>query len=289
MSRFVSSDIVKDGVNYYAYASSNPLNVVDRNGFWNADVHVESTMQWVNSINALHPSSLNINGVSAAQIIADANKGVDWDINTNALPLSSAAIPHGLTVLEGFGNLSSPPVAGGIGSPIVNPALAAVNAVQSMATMGQGLAGIANVATNSDTAIQQFHFNIATDGSDIRQTIANDKLGLAIAAWNGGDQEGALQLLGQGLHALQDMDAHGNAVGIGSWWFESHLRILTDNFDNKMYDWADPSMTSVRPTNKVTLSCGTEVYAMLRYRRTQLTTLLYLHRFTDATLRNCET
>jgi RHS repeat-associated protein len=52
------------------------------------------------------------------------------------------------------------------------------------------------------------HFDYDSTSGDSRLTHAENDLNAAVQAWLNGDQDSALDLLGRGLHSLQDIDAH---------------------------------------------------------------------------------
>ncbi|TYQ14733.1 UNVERIFIED_CONTAM: RHS repeat-associated protein [Acetivibrio alkalicellulosi] len=77
----------------------------------------------------------------------------------------------------------------------------------------------------------------------------------------------ALKILGQGLHSLQDIDAHGN-IGINNKLIASH--IFMRGVDNRNYDWTDDTKT------KVTRSTEQN-----RYNNTKNQSIIYLTRFIE--------
>ena len=289
MSRFISSDIVKHGNNYYAYASANPLNLVDRNGLFDDYVHIgvrEANGEFLpaqppsQAPNAINGTGNIVNSLydfgriappeaNLAYTIANHNKNIDWPQINVALPSGSSTEINTRYLISDW-----------------NPSQAVQSQESDRSWWQTVLVGPLQIDSNIAIPVPGLnsvphHFNRNTDGTDSRQDIASTNLAGAIDAFNRGDYDGAWLLLGQGLHALQDIDAHGN-VGMGNW-----IAAHGPNFDNAEFDWEDATMTSVRPSNTVTLACGTEVLAMLRYRRTQLTTMLYLNHFLDGTVRNC--
>jgi RHS repeat-associated protein len=113
---------------------------------------------------------------------------------------------------------------------------------------------------------QSYHFNTNKTGSDSRQVHADEHLQKAISS---GDHK----TLGQGLHALQDIQAHGNYGG--SLW-KSHPTTKGPNrkismVDDPTYDWADSNRNSVVP-----VTGGGDG---LRILRTELATKDYLTKF----------
>ena len=80
------------------------------------------------------------------------------------------------------------------------------------------------------------------------------------------DKDYALKLLGEGLHALQDVDAHGQ-IGVDD-VIASHVGLK--GIDDPNYDWADSSQTSVVKSTE-----------QKRYNNTKNNTIDYLKRFIE--------
>ena len=142
---------------------------------------------------------------------------------------------------------------------------------------------------------QSYHFNRNTDGTDSRQEHADRNLQRAIDLWNKANElekqpndkyskyrdagiatirEQALKLLGQGLHALQDIQAHGN-IGIYEWWWASHADMM--EIDDIRFDWGDSSKTWVKESDR-----------QLRLKMTELFTMMYLAEFIAGVGMECD-
>ena len=142
---------------------------------------------------------------------------------------------------------------------------------------------------------QSYHFNRNTDGTDSRQEHADKNLQRAIDLWNKANElekqpndkyskyrdagiaairEQALKLLGQGLHALQDIQAHGR-IGIYDGWWASHVDMM--EIDDIRFDWGDSSLTWVKESDE-----------QFRLKMTELFTLMYLAEFIAGVGRECE-
>ena len=115
---------------------------------------------------------------------------------------------------------------------------------------------------------QSYHFNRNTSGPDSRQVHADQNLASAISV--GGSSSSAHQDLGQGLHALQDIQAHGN-YGVGNPIAEHIMPGNGAIVDDPKYDWTDGHRNSVSPT--VDGENG------IRILRTELATKDYLTKF----------
>lgn len=93
---------------------------------------------------------------------------------------------------------------------------------------------------------QSWHFNTNDSGTDSRVLYANRRINDAVGFWNMHSFQKAIQHLGWGLHAVQDMEAHGQ-IGRGKWMpqhlvsakYKAHIK-QADNID---YDWTDRSHT----------------------------------------------
>jgi len=113
---------------------------------------------------------------------------------------------------------------------------------------------------DSDINKKRYHFNCnkSKDGSDSRSLIAYKNKEKAIKLWNKGgkeNQEKALELLGEGLHALQDIEAHGNN-GVGS-LIKSHngWQFIFSGFNKEIqddieYDWTSDKRKTVTKSDK---------------------------------------
>lgn len=114
---------------------------------------------------------------------------------------------------------------------------------------------------------QYFHFNGNKTGTDSRIEYSNDMLTNALNSWKYNNKSNALMYLGYGLHAIQDIEAHGQ-IGRGD---DVPVHGLTA--DNPDYDWKDSSHTTLvnAPGN-----------SQPRKDDTYNSTLNYLRRFCNA-------
>ena len=98
---------------------------------------------------------------------------------------------------------------------------------------------------------QFYHFNKYKRGSkDSRREFAEKKLEAAKHAWSNGDKELAIKHLGYGLHAIQDIFAHGQ-IGRGL-LIPQHITLGIGNpnsknvADNINYEWCNTARTKLR-------------------------------------------
>ncbi|MCL2152224.1 MAG: DUF6531 domain-containing protein [Oscillospiraceae bacterium] len=145
-----------------------------------------------------------------------------------------------------------------------------------------------NLGTNPFPIVgdQSYHFNTtpfySVNQIDTRQQHADENLQIAIELWNQGREDEALQVLGMGLHALQDIEAHGNAdvdiiavlgfspIAYLLYGTRVYSHVTLANIDDTKYDWTNEGRTSVklsethqrlRDTEKVTKEYLTEFAA----------------------------
>ena len=71
--QWLSSDPMKDGLNWYQYVGSNPATYTDPWGLWKSDVHYSYTYIWAKRLGI---------GDEQAKIIAKASDGVDTTLET---------------------------------------------------------------------------------------------------------------------------------------------------------------------------------------------------------------
>lgn len=113
---------------------------------------------------------------------------------------------------------------------------------------------------------QYFHFNGNKTGTDSRTKYSNDMMTNALSAYKVNKSKG-LMYLGYGLHAIQDIEAHGQ-IGRGA-----DVPAHGVTADNPNYEWKDSSHTTLQKVS------GT---AQPRYSATYTSSLNYLKRFCNA-------
>ena len=208
LGRFMSEDPAKSGLNWYVYCENNPLKFVDPWGLWGANVHWGETKKWASAW-------VGTKGFTEY----DAGMLAFYDNNTDA-------VENGISPFPAIGD-------------------------------------------------QSYHFNTNATGVDSRLQHAAENLNNAIWAWNQAkinytnnlknlenfvpgsaaykaeerrinnlyraDKDYALKFLGEGLHAIQDIEAHGNITK--GWWISGHISM--EGVDDINYDWTDLSRTNV--------------------------------------------
>lgn len=106
---------------------------------------------------------------------------------------------------------------------------------------------------------QYFHFNGNATGTDSRVEYADDMLENAVNSWKYSKQK-SLMYLGYGLHAIQDIQAHGQ---IGRGW---EIPVHGATADDENYVWSDSSHKRLRLKRKNDQSRKTSTYyASLNY------------------------
>lgn len=113
---------------------------------------------------------------------------------------------------------------------------------------------------------QYFHFNGNKTGIDSRTKYSNDMMTNALSAYKVNKSKG-LMYLGYGLHAIQDIEAHGQ-IGRGA-----DVPVHGATADNPNYEWKDSSHTTLQKVS------GT---AQPRVSATCTASLNYLRRFCNA-------
>lgn len=114
----------------------------------------------------------------------------------------------------------------------------------------------------------KYHFNTNKSGIDSREQIYEDRLEESIkkfkAAKNDKQRYSAIEILGEGLHALQDYYAHGS-------FLPSIRKIKHESeYDNPYYDWKDPNKEIKNSFGSLLPKLGN------RYHKTHSATLIYL-------------
>ncbi len=80
--RFISVDPEQDGVNWYVYVASRPINSVDPSGLWRKDeVHRDMTKEWAKNVRGERSGVLYRATDAERQAMGDASRQVDIDYN----------------------------------------------------------------------------------------------------------------------------------------------------------------------------------------------------------------
>jgi len=243
---------IKQSTNLYSYVMSDPLTYVDRLGKWGSGVHDERTMEWVTDRDGLGISR------SVAEEIVAGSKGVDNFFTWQQAPLVNINVPTGISSTNPVWNPPStqdvsqnlqlmPSIPMPFPNPI--PMFKLSTAYIFTGFQGPGQAYHFNVRHNN-TVIGNLPSSRVNSNVNTRISIANYYLNLAI---NGN----CPTTLGKGLHALQDLFAHGN-MGIpgvdnnfvsgtlARLGIAGHVGLGSSKFDDARYDWTDCTLTSVR-------------------------------------------
>jgi hypothetical protein len=238
--RFTQEDPARDGLNYYTYVYNNPLRFVDPLGLWGEDVHYHMTYQW-----ALDAGFSEAD----ARLLAYYTYAIDSDPNLS--PFSNNQSYHFNRSAMGD-------------SRRINANERFEIAAEMWVEVQRLYAEIAKYADNpNDSAFMR------RQNSQMRSHLQSQVDPL---------RHEALMNLGYGLHAMQDIEAHGN-VGVNS------IRVpftgqsfhmpngffswLGGRLDNVDYVWSNSSRTSVTHGN------GSQT----RLDATQTATMRYLNNF----------
>ena len=81
---------------------------------------------------------------------------------------------------------------------------------------------------------QSYHFDTGIPGTDTRLVHVSDALESARLAMANGDRDKAIELLGQGLHALQDLYAHGDYMKDSGQLWVKHPEALDEPMENPL-------------------------------------------------------
>ncbi len=94
---------------------------------------------------------------------------------------------------------------------------------------------------------QRYHFNMNSKGKDSRKEYSDGRLTAAIREWKKGNKTKALTCLGYGLHAIQDIEAHGQ-IGKGKdlpQHIVSDIKSKKYKADKINYDWINSKRISL--------------------------------------------
>ena len=229
MGRFGAQDTVRDGLNYYLYCDANPLKYVDKNGLWAEDGH--------NFITAQAGTNLNLT-TRVTDLLMFHNYDTDTLFraigNTSWVPLLGNQSYHMNRNRRGQGDSRQ--------ELYQLHRDAAINLVN-----GSNLCTDLIPATRMLDALNQANIDVSHISNRLRD---DDRITLPIVGWTipgtGGIRNAltrrertiaeaindpvignevrqaiALQNLGRGLHALQDVYAHGQ-IDAGSLNFMGH-------------------------------------------------------------------
>lgn len=225
---FLDED-VDVGLNLFAYCCNNPVNNVDPTGYWKANVH-----NGYNTSVSYHYNTTTINGTTTSY-------GTYYWANFRGFTSGNAqTLATQCKELDDY-------------YPSTNYAIA-------LATPGGVYTPQQLIEFKS---WQYYHFNGNASGKDSREVYADSKLNSAASKWST-NKSAALKDLGYGLHAMQDIEAHGN-MGKGK-----DIPIQKTNADEIDYIWES---TSVRVDVKKNATTKARLVA------TRTTTYSYLDRF----------
>ena len=205
---FTTEDPIRDGLNWFSYCGGNPIRFTDPHGLWGEDVHWAETKKWASPW-------VGTKGFTEY----DAGMLAYYDNNTDNFFNKTSPIP-------GFGNQSYHfnTNAEGVDSRLQHASKNLNNAIwswnQAKINYKNNLEGLKNLKQGSGEYIRELN---------------------AIEAQYRADKDYALKFLGEGLHAIQDIEAHGN-IGKGD-PIASHLGM--EGVDDRNYDWTDLSRTNV--------------------------------------------
>lgn len=234
--RFINADnlmfldgYTDTGLNLFAYCCNNPVNYTDPSGYWGEDVH-----DGYNKSVSYHFNSTTINGTTTSY-------GTFYWAS-----------------FRGFKSEDAKTLGTGCNS---------LDKEYSSLTYSIALATPGGVYTSKQLlefkSWQYYHFNGNASGKDSREVYADSKLNSAATKWST-NRSAALKELGQGLHAMQDIEAHGN-MGKGK-----EIPVQKTNADSIDYIWES---TSVRVDVKKNATTKARLVA------TRTTTYSYLDRF----------
>lgn len=209
--RFINADnlmfldgYADTGLNLFAYCCNNPVNYTDPNGYWGEKVH--------NGYNSSGSTHYNYTFIGTA---STAYGTYCWAINRGFTTANAKSLGTYCNDLD--------------------------------KTYPSTTYALALAAASSYTAAQlaeykkwqYYHFNGKSSGTDTRITYANTQLSSAASKWSS-NRSAALKLLGYGLHAKQDIEAHGN-MGRGA-----NIPIQKTHADNIDYVWSNSERINVK-------------------------------------------
>ncbi|NLY74294.1 MAG: hypothetical protein GX075_03230 [Firmicutes bacterium] len=239
--RWMTEDLIKSKENWYQYCNGDPLNFIDTLGLWDSRIHYGSeeyggTKEWAQEV-GFDPDE--------AEKIASACNAVDYDLGTNPLPLIGDQSYHFNT------NNPNP-------TETHTPSNAADDSRRERAE--EHLANAIEHQNKADdlreTRHDGFFGGIVDFVNDIRASYHEDK---------------ALEELGKGLHAIQDISAHIDGKdgyvskeSIFGYEYYTHLNERGKEADNPGYR-GDPNA---------------------RYHEAKKDTIEYLSRFKEGTCNN---
>jgi len=253
LGRFGAEDTVRDGLNYYLYCSANPLRFVDLNGLWGKPTHANITQNAGNI--------LNLSG-SVTSVLIDFNLETDSGY-TLPIPFFGEQAYH-------FNRNSNPSVSNDSRLDLArahrNAAIALVNGTGDVrydlismdrlwyGVFGQGIGGgvaeIGNEISHEYRTEQRpgrTNYREVDSTTHIRQQALEAAINDPIIGQRV-RQALALQHLGRGLHAIQDIQAHGQ-IGAGPNNITGHaFETLFGNCpDDYGLMWEDDQMINLIP------------------------------------------
>ena len=211
IGRFTAEDSMRDSVNYYSYCCNNPLTYVDNNGLWTSDVHYDETLGWALYIGVPDDIAMDI---------------ARYDVGTDSVDNGTSPWPAIGDQSYHFNR-----------SPFPTIFDSRINHANANFVMAVGIWNAAQL--DYDKAMLRLS---NASGSTERQMADAQRLLES-------RQQDALKLLGEGLHALQDIEAHGQ-IDAGAGGVIGHA-LYGKTPDNPDYDWLGNSRTIlVKSTNR---------------------------------------
>ena len=242
--RFNAEDIVNDGLNFYLYCSANPLGFVDKNGLWGKDIHDYITERAGSNlglsekiINLLifHNRDTDLWYGDTSFLPVIGNQAYHFNRNTDEqadsrIELSQLHLYAAVNLVNGTGNLRP---------DLINYR----RMLDALRDSDVNISRISDRVYDETVGILTHHRQRAEPMRLLPQRIVHEVINdpnLSEAA----RQVIALQHLGRGLHALQDIEAHGQ-IGAGPLNISGHTQesILSflgwpvQNPDSHKYIW----------------------------------------------------
>jgi RHS repeat-associated protein len=252
VGRFSAEDTVRDGVNYYLYCYSNPLIFVDRNGLWGKDCHkdqtetagrnVELPPDMIDSL-VYYNNATDFGSTGFLPLIGNQayhfNRSWFWERDSRE-KLAELHLQAAIDIMNGnAGHL---------------PRLLPFYKIDAGFNREGGLGIDLNAQKVAMLGVNRGSRAYRRSITDIERQVVN-----SIINDHAVRQELALMHIGMGLHALQDIHAHGQynagptgftGHGIETVWnsiFGNTIFNASD-FDSVNYEWGNIWRTKLRPT-----------------------------------------
>ena len=211
-----------DGLNWYVYCSSNPINNTDPTGKWKSDVHYDDTKRWAKEAGFSNDD---------AETLANYDNFTD-NVASGKSPVASDQTYH-------FDR---------------NPSVVDSRMEHAKQRLNDA------IWQKNQASINYSNSMAALDPNDAEYEHKRQQIERQYER----EKEYALALLGEGLHALQDVDAHGQ-IGVND-LIASHVGM--EGVDDRNYDWTDNSCTNVQYSGE-----------QKRYNSTKSWTMWYLNQY----------